>query len=178
MPAVFLRRPAPDSLNRLRPLQRFFLVWTPALIGVAVIAVESQPLFSAANTSFWLRPLWERLFGATSTPVWGTLHHILRKTGHFTGYGMLCVLFLRAWLLSFSRNPSLRTTAWRWKSWFFAVGSTFLVASADEFHQSFLPSRTGLFSDVVLDTCGGIAFSGTLLAAAWLVRRMRSRNRA
>jgi VanZ family protein len=31
------------------------------------------------------------------------------------------------------------------------------VASADEFHQTFLPNRTGLASDVLLDCTGAIA---------------------
>jgi VanZ family protein len=33
---------------------------------------------------------------------------------------------------------------------------TALVASADEFHQSFLPDRTGTPWDVLLDCCGAI----------------------
>jgi VanZ family protein len=40
--------------------------------------------------------------------------------------------------------------------------STFLVASADEFHQSFLPNRTGQFRDVLLDSCGALVL-GLLL---------------
>jgi VanZ family protein len=45
-----------------------------------------------------------------------------------------------------------------------ACGSStaFLVANADELHQSFPPNRTGDFGDVVLDTCGAMA-SGLVL---------------
>jgi VanZ family protein len=178
MPAVFLRRPSAESLDRLGAVKRFLMIWTPALIGIAVIAAESQPTFSAANTSSWLRPIWERFFGQISTPAWEHFHHILRKSGHFTGYGTLCVLFLRAWLLTLARNPAMHTTVWRWKSWIYGVGSTFLVASADEFHQTFLPSRTGLFSDVVLDTCGGIVLSGIVMVVSWGLRRMFYREEA
>ena len=39
------------------------------------------------------------------------------------------------------------------------VGGTlllvFLYAASDEFHQSFVPTRTPLFSDVLIDTAGG-----------------------
>jgi VanZ family protein len=176
MPAVFFQRPTAESLDRLGPVKRFLKIWTPALIGVAVIVAESQPTFSAANTSSWLRPIWERFFGPISTPAWEEFHHILRKTGHFTGYGTLCVLFLRAWLLTLARNPAIRTTAWRWRSWILGVASTFVVASGDELHQSFLPSRTGMFSDVVLDTCGGIVVSGVVMAVSWGLRRVFVRN--
>ena len=177
MRSVFLHRPTADSLDRLGAVRRFLLVWTPALIGVAVIAAESQPLFSAANTSSWLRPIWEHLFGHISTRAWEAFHHHLRKTGHFTGYGTLCVLFLRGWLLTFARNAALRTRTWRWLSWICAVASTFLVASGDELHQSFLPSRTGLFSDVIIDTCGGITITGLVLLVSLCLRRVQASQR-
>jgi VanZ family protein len=172
MPAVFFHRPTAESLDRLGPLRRFLQVWTPVLIGVAIIVTESQPTFSAANTSSWLRPIWEHLFGPISTAAWEDLHHYLRKSGHFFYYGMLCVLFLRAWLLTLARNPNLRTIVWRWRSWLLGVASTFAVASGDELHQSFLPSRTGMFSDVVLDTCGGIVLSSLVLLISWCLRRI------
>ena len=40
------------------------------------------------------------------------------------------------------------------------------IAGSDEFHQTFLPSRTGKLSDVLIDTSGGIV----LCALAALVR--------
>jgi VanZ family protein len=43
----------------------------------------------------------------------------------------------------------------RWST--IAVLGTALVASLDEWHQSFIPSRTGRWQDVVLDTCAGVA---------------------
>jgi VanZ family protein len=172
MRSVFLERPTAESLEQLGAFKRFLLVWTPTAIGVAIIVVESQPEFSAANTSAWLRPLWERWFGKISTREWNEFHHILRKTGHFCFYGLLCVLFVRGWLLTWARNPRIRTLAWRWRSWLCGVGSTLVVASGDEFHQTFLPSRTGLFSDVVIDTCGGIVISGAVAGVSWWLRRV------
>lgn len=174
MQSVFLHRPTAESLHRLGAVRCFLHIWTPALIGVVIVLIESQPTFSAANTSSWLRPIWERYFGPIGTSAWEEFHHYLRKSGHFTGYGTLCVLFLRGWLLTFARNPALRTTAWRWRSWIFAVASTSMVACGDEFHQTFLPSRTGLFSDVVLDTCGGIVVSGIVLGVLRYLRRSRT----
>jgi VanZ family protein len=173
MPIVFVQRPTAESLERIGAVRRFLKIWTPAIIGVAIIAVESTPTFSAANTSSWLRPIAERFIGHISTPAWEEFHHLLRKTGHFSFYGLLCVLFVRGWLLTFARNASLRTTAWRWRSWAAGMLSVFLVASADEFHQSFLPSRTGLFSDVLLDTSGGLVLSSIVMGIGWWIRRSR-----
>jgi VanZ family protein len=50
-----------------------------------------------------------------------------------------------------------------------AVLCTIVVASLDEFHQTYLPGRTGVFRDVVLDTMGGV-FAQTLLLLYWSKR--------
>jgi VanZ family protein len=173
MPNVFLHRPTAESLERIGAVRRFLKIWTPALFGVAIVATESTTTFSSANTSYWLRPIVESLIGHVSTPAFEEFHHLLRKTGHFTFYGLLCVLFVRGWLLTFARDASLRTTVWRWRSWAAGMLSVFLVASADELHQSFLPSRTGLFSDVLLDTSGGLVLSAVVMGFGWWIRRSR-----
>jgi VanZ family protein len=46
----------------------------------------------------------------------------------------------------------------------FSVLSIFLVASADELHQCFLPQRVGSFGDVMRDTFGTIFLNLVLLA--------------
>jgi VanZ family protein len=48
---------------------------------------------------------------------------------------------------------------------------TAFVASLDEWHQSFIPSRTGTPRDVALDTCAGIA--AQVLIFFWLKRKRR-----
>ena len=176
MSTVFMHRPTAASLERMGALRRFLMIWAPALAGVGIIATESTSTFSAANTSSWLRPIMERFFGSISTPAWEEFHHLLRKSGHFSFYGLLCVLFMRGWLLTLARDATLTTSAWRWRSWSLGVASTFFIASCDELHQSFLPSRTGLFSDVVLDTCGGLFATGVVMGIGWAVRRARERS--
>lgn len=167
MRSVFVERPRDMEFNRLAGWKRFLFIWAPAIVGIGVIVMESTATFSAANTSSWLRPVAERLFGPVSAPEWEHIHHLIRKTGHFIGYGTLCALFLRAWLLTLASHAVLGMQAWRMRSWMYALISTFLVASCDELHQSFLPSRTGLFSDVMIDTCGGLVLTGLLLGLTW-----------
>jgi VanZ family protein len=55
----------------------------------------------------------------------------------------------------------------RWAT--IAVLGTALVASLDEWHQSFIPSRTGTPRDVLLDTCAGIA--AQILILLWATLR-------
>ena len=141
-------------------------VWLPVAIAVTVIAIESTATFSAQNTSSWLRPVFERVVGTMSDRVWETLHHYLRKTGHFLGYGTVGFTFLRAWLHTRARRGIATFLAWRLECTVLAIFSTALVAGLDEFHQTLLPGRTGVPSDVLLDTSGACA----LCLVIWLVR--------
>jgi VanZ family protein len=79
-------------------------------------------------------------------------HALLRKTGHFVGYFTLSVLLFRSWRASFPRL----STRWclQWATLAFLCTS--LVATLDEWHQSFLPSRTGTFRDVILDSSAAV----------------------
>jgi VanZ family protein len=112
--------------------------------------MESTAWFGSDRTSGPLRWLWEHLFGSVDDNRWLLLHHIIRKTGHFFGYGTMGLLWLRAWWMSLPRAGFLLDAT-------LALLGTALVASADEFHQSFLPNRTGVPSDVLLDCCGAVA---------------------
>lgn len=83
------------------------------------------------------------------------------------GYFILSVLLFRSWRATFPRL----STRWclQWAA--LAFLSTALVASLDEWHQSFLPSRTGTFRDVVLDS------SAALVAQVLLLIMMNVRSR-
>jgi VanZ family protein len=142
--------------------------WIAAILWLIVIAIESTAWLSAHNTSRILYPLlhflfrldWERF------EVW---HFYIRKTGHVVGYGTLSILLFRAWRTTL---PAMSDVKWtiRWAN--IAVLGTALVASLDEWHQTFIPSRTGSVRDVVLDTCAGVA--AQVLVFLWLMWRERS----
>jgi len=123
--------------------------WFPVLIGIVVIATESTEAFGADHTSGPLRWVWEHVFGAIGSARWELVHHYIRKTGHFIGYGFVALAWLRAFWMSLPRLSFFQNAA-------LALLGTALTASADEIHQTFLPNRTGLARDVVLDCCGAI----------------------
>ena len=127
--------------------QRILKVWLPSVIWLAVIVIESTNLGSSQHTGQILYPIFHYLF-AISRERFATFHAVLRKTGHFVGYFTLSVLLFRSWRGTF---PRLST---RWCRQWAMLGfvCTALVSVLDEFHQSFLPSRTGTFHDVVLDS--------------------------
>lgn len=135
--------------------------WLPVLIGISAICIETTTDFGSDHTSAPLRWLWEHLFGPVSAQAWNLIHHYIRKTGHFVGYGLIGLAWLHAWWMTFAR--------WRFLhcSWM-ALTFTALMAAADELHQSFEPNRTGMFRDVVLDCCGALV----LQMLAWLALRL------
>jgi len=140
--------------------------WLPVVIGLAIIAGESTPIMGSEHTSHFLRPIFARLFGPMTDAHWDLFHHILRKCGHFAGYGTLGLVWLRAWLRTFAARAQWTRLQWRTNAASLGILCTMLTASADEFHQTFLPGRTGCFSDVLLDTFGAMLFT-VLLSLRW-----------
>lgn len=126
--------------------------WIAAILWLIVIAIESSALLSASNTSRILYPLLHWLFGVDPEHfhIW---HFYIRKGGHVVGYAILCVLLFRAFRATF---PAMTNIKWspRWAG--IAILGTAVVASLDEWHQSYIPSRTGRWQDVVIDTSAAV----------------------
>jgi VanZ family protein len=133
------------------------------LVWIGLISFESTGFFSSQNTGSMLYTLLTRLFGPIDLHKFFIFHHYLRKTGHVVGYGMLSLLLLRGWRATFGHARALlsRTALLSW------LGTAF-VASMDEWHQSFIPLRTGTWRDAALDSVAGLVF---LLAAYLRLRR-------
>lgn len=149
-PATMPERAATlEERTSSRDLQFWVNAWLPVALGVAVIVMESTESFGADHTSGPLRWIYEALFGHVSAARWEHLHHIIRKSGHFFAYGFIGLAWLRAWWMSLPHSHFLPDA-------FLALMGTALVASADEYHQTFLPNRTGTPWDVLLDCCGAI----------------------
>ena len=132
-----------------------------------VIATESTKTFSANHTFTWLVRLVSLLhLKMTATQIL-YLNGILRKAGHFTGYGILSWVAFRGWTETLAyqifRRKARVIRRWHLRAAVLAVLCTMAVAALDEFHQSFLAGRTGVFHDVVLDTMGGVFVQFVLL---------------
>lgn len=135
--------------NNERGARFWIRAWLPVAIGIAVIATESTSYFGADHTSGPLLWVWEHIFGPVASGHWDTIHHYIRKTGHFVGYGILGLFWLRGWWMT-------RPCAGFMANAILAVLGTAVIATGDEFHQTFLPNRTGLPTDVLIDCSGAI----------------------
>ena len=70
---------------------------------------------------------------------------IVRKCAHMFSY---CILAIFLFMSVYEDNIK--------KAIIIAFLGTFLYACSDEFHQLFIPGRSGEFRDVLIDTSGGI----------------------
>jgi VanZ family protein len=154
-------------------MRQFVKYWLPLLIWLGVIFAGSTSVMSSQHTSRYVVPflLWLKP-GMSPNTIW-TILVIVRKCAHVIEYTVLALLLWRA-----LRNlPSLRTKP------LMVFGAVLLgcglFAATDEFHQTFVKSRTPSVRDVFLDVGG--AFLGLLIGASFAARhskKLRAMNQS
>jgi VanZ family protein len=136
----------------------------PVLVWMAVIFFASTGNLSASNTSRIVRPLLLWLFPEITEEGLLQAHFIVRKGAHLTEYAILSMLAARAFLTS--SDARLR------RLWYVVAFALVVVyALLDEFHQSFVQTRTGTIYDSLIDIAGGAL--GLLIVWAWRAWRRR-----
>lgn len=142
--------------------------YVPLFIWIVVIFGLGSGMGASNETSRFIRPLLEFFFPGASPETLTIYHGYIRKLAHPTVYGILGILAARAF-----RSSSYEIIL---KWWFvLSIFLAFVVASADEFNQSFNPRRTGSPFDVLLDVFG--ASCGALLVFIfWRWRRPKEQN--
>lgn len=158
--------------------QAHWRIWLPVLAFSMLLAIESTPYLGWDHTNAPLRRIAELLCGSAVDSHWNLIHHYIRKTGHFLGYGIFSLIVFRG--VWFALRSSLSRRVRQLCAHGLAIAVCFLAAGTDEWHQSFLPNRTGQFSDVLLDTCGavvlGVALFLVMVALEGLRRSKASRR--
>jgi VanZ family protein len=150
----------------LKPtLQNLAKNWWPALLWLGIIRLESTDMASSTHTSNLLYSIIALVYPRVSGLVIQETNEILRKSGHFIGYGILgALVFLALKNTNRDRLRPLLQRPWGtylrdlWRLEWAVVGIlvALITASFDEIHQTFMPSRTGRWQDVVIDTCGAL----------------------
>lgn len=135
------------------PLRSIFLWWLATALWLVMLGLFSTDLFSAEHTKgvFWM--IVHFFYPSISMARFDLLHFLLRKTAHFTAYGFLSTL---AFYSSRTTWPDRARWKFRWAG--LALALTLLAASLDEYHQTFVSSRTGSAQDVLLDMVGALFF--------------------
>jgi VanZ family protein len=153
-------QPSSVQPDPVRPVATLLRYWLPVLVWMALIFSASADTQSSRHSSLFFEPLLRWLFPTMPPEMVGALHHVFRKTCHLTEYAVLAWLFWRALRKPVKHDPR----QWRWDEAGLALAVVFAYAASDEFHQIFVPNRTPLVSDVLIDSTGGLA--GLLLL--WL----------
>uniref|UniRef100_A0A7V4G9D4 VanZ-like domain-containing protein n=1 Tax=Desulfobacca acetoxidans TaxID=60893 RepID=A0A7V4G9D4_9BACT len=143
------------------PVPRWRLYLLPAA-WTLIILLLSGDLGSSAHTTgliFWLLSH----LAPFSPPTILQIHDILRKTAHVVAYGLLFVLYYRAFWHSGGQRRLVSIGA--------AMGLCLIVALVDEGRQVSVASRSGRLADVLLDMAGVVGLG--LLAALTRLPRPR-----
>ncbi|HLW34568.1 MAG TPA: VanZ family protein [Chthoniobacterales bacterium] len=138
----------------------------PVIIWMTLIFIGSTDVLSAEHTSRFLVPFLRWLDPQISWAALNSIQMMIRKLGHLTEYAILTILLWRAlvdlsWKSSTSLTISLLACA--------------IFAASDEFHQSFIPSRTSSVHDVMIDICGAVI--GLAICIALASRKVLKENR-
>ena len=130
-------------------MARLLSRYLPLIAWLAFISFASSGSFSASNTSRIIGPLVRWLFPDVTPETLLVIHMITRKLAHFTEYAILGFFAARAFRTS--PRDGIRN---RW----FLISAALVVVFAlvDEYHQSFVPSRTGTIYDSLIDMAGGL----------------------
>jgi VanZ family protein len=152
--------PIPDFIGGFM-LRTFLKYWLPVLLWMMLIFTASADTKSYQHSSTLFEPLLHWLFPQMSQEHVELIHHLFRKCGHLSEYAVLALLLWRAIHRTQKKNPQQPDApqpgagGWKWDEAGLALAVVFLYAASDEFHQIFVPSRTPLISDVLIDTAGG-----------------------
>jgi VanZ family protein len=132
-------------------MRTFLKYWLPVFIWLGLIFAGSTDILSAEHTSRYLVPFLRWLDPQISVSTIANVHFALRKLGHLTEYGVLAALLWRA----LRNGTNLRA---RMSTLFVGVWVVCAIfAMGDEFHQSFVASRTMSLLDVIIDISGAVA---------------------
>jgi len=136
--------------------------WLPPVIWMAAIFYFSTDSFSGENTGSIFYTIFHFFIPSLTLEQFQPIHFLIRKSAHFTEYGILAFLLFRAF-----RKGRIREWFWRsaLSSWMILAGYALL----DEFHQSFTKFRGSSIYDSLIDISGGT----TALLLLWLASRRR-----
>ena len=145
------------------PIVIWLRAWWPALLWAVLISVLSTDSFSSANTSSIIEPIFRWLFPHISQSTLELLHHLVRKSAHFTEYFIFSLLLYHGIRASHQDDRPWHFS-WALVAWLIAA----VYSVMDEVHQIFVPSRGPSPWDSLLDSTGALF---ALIVLFFLYRR-------
>lgn len=144
-----------------------FTRWLPAVAWMAAIFLVSGDENSADHSSRIIGPVVRWVLPHLPQEQVDEVVFVVRKGAHVTEYAILAGLFWFALRGPRTRGPR----PWSWKHAGIAFLLVVLYAASDEWHQTMVPNRYGVPTDVMIDTFGGMGG----LTLLWLTGRITGR---
>lgn len=107
---------------------------------------------------------WGQTISVETRGYYYFVEFLIRKGLHFAGYGFIAILIYRIY-----RKFQFQLAG------ICSVLTIFVIASMDEYRQTFVDGRTGIFDDVLLDTYGAITFVILFKVIGTLYRKMKQK---
>lgn len=148
--------------SRIASINESLRNWLPVFLWASLIFFFSTDIFSSVNTAGAFEPILQQIFPQITPDHIERIHAVFRKLGHFTEYFLFGGLLWRALRSQHGAGTRSRRLA-------LSVAITVIYAASDEWHQSFVPSRTASVIDVLIDTIGG-------LCGIWSFKLRKSRD--
>ncbi len=153
-----------------------YISWLPSVLIMATIFYFSAKPDTNSNESSMLITnrvikLYEALTDTQnqndiSIETMEQINLIIRKTAHFCEYALLAASFALHFILWKQKGKRLFIAP---------VILASLYAATDEFHQTFVPGRSGQWKDVFLDTSGAVI--GSLIIFLIVVSANRKKEK-
>lgn len=124
-----------------------------ALLWCVIIFIITE---LPASTGSETKGILASLFGLEGDML-QTANYVMRKGVHLGSYGLMALLFF----MGVTRQRFLR-------AWLF----TTIYACIDEWHQVYVPNRTGAIGDVIIDSIGAFI----VLCVIYIVTRIKAKH--
>jgi len=122
------------------------LKWSLVIVFmITIFMFSSEPAVQSEEKSKFVI-YFLNILGINIESAFGSLaDFMVRKAAHFTEYFILYILIFNALHNDLNKKTAL----------FYSLILVFLYASTDEYHQLFIPGRSGRLRDILIDTSGG-----------------------
>lgn len=149
--------------NNKKSILKYIAAWIPSIcIMIIIFRFSASVADDSSKTSLSLTDIVvdivEEFTDKTVTEesqIYGLIHHIVRKTGHFLEYMALGCISVLPFALAFIKNPAINFQNIK----IFLCSELFAAfyACTDEVHQLFVEGRDGNILDVGIDSMGALA---------------------
>lgn len=158
--------------NILKHIIRYLLMICIVIVCCTIFRFSSEQSTESSRTSvgvtkFIVSIIWQDNPEVNTDTLINTIHPIIRKVAHFSIYLLLGTLVM------FCAQTFKGCKEYKFDA---SVMLCFFYACTDEFHQLFVPGRSGEFTDVCLDTVGATFGILLVMIIVWIVEKIKNRN--